>query len=137
VIVQPLERVSDGVFRTITPLPVYGSWKTAIRFHRGDQFGSFPVYMPEDRAIPVAGVTAAPQFVRALRDDRELLQRERKRDVPSWLWSVASLAVLAFALTLFAAVGWGLARIARAETEQPQPRSRPAAAPAPAATGVA
>jgi hypothetical protein len=137
VIVEPLKRVSDGVFRTTTPLPVYGGWKTAIRFHRGDQFGTFPVYLPEDRAIPAAGVAAASQFVRPLRDDQEMLQRERKRDVPAWLWSAASFAVLAFGLALFAAVGWGLARIARAEGEHPQARPRPAAARAPAAAGVA
>jgi hypothetical protein len=40
-----------------------------------------PIYMPVDRAIPVAGVPASAHFDRAFVADHKILQRERKQNV--------------------------------------------------------
>jgi hypothetical protein len=56
-----------------------------------------------------------------------VLQRERNLDVPGWLFSAASLVVLACSLLLIAALSWGAGRIndrelragAKAEPRQP------------------
>jgi hypothetical protein len=113
-VVRRLREVAGGVYRTEAPIPVYGSWKTNIRLHRGNVMASVPVYLPADPAIPAAGVAAASRFQRAFIGDRVLLQRERKRDVPAWLWGTAGAIVLAFASALLGLLGWGLVRLAAA-----------------------
>ena len=40
------------------------------------------------------------------------MQRERKRDIPGWLWSTATLVVLSIIAVLVAIIGWGLNRVA-------------------------
>ena len=130
-VVNHLRRIREGVYRTTEPLPVTGSWKSAIRYHRGSEMASIPVYLPEDKAIPAAGVPARAEFSRPLVSDHRLLQRERKDDVPGWLFASAGAVVLAFWLMLIAAFAWGLGRIAAAGAG---PRQRPSeATPAPAA----
>ena len=57
-VVDRLERVAPGVYRTTEPIPVNGDWKTMIRLHRGNALTALPVYLPEDPAIPVEGVPA-------------------------------------------------------------------------------
>jgi uncharacterized protein YraI len=52
----------------------------------------------------------------------KFLQRERKSDVPGWLFAAASLVVLAIALAFLAALAWGLARVARAGPGTGPPR---------------
>jgi hypothetical protein len=139
-VVRRLREVAGGVYRTEAPIPVYGSWKTNIRLHRGNVMASVPVYLPADPAIPAAGVAAAPRFRRAFIGDRVLLQRERKRDVPAWLWGTAGAIVLAFASALLGLLGSGLVRLAAAgDPRGGAPEERPSATPArtPATTGVA
>jgi hypothetical protein len=53
--------------------------------------------------------------------DRSLLQRERKEDVPAWLWVIASSVVLALALAFLGALAWGLGRVARSGAAAPPP----------------
>ena len=65
-VVEKLEEVSPGVYRTTEPLPVYGNWKTTIRLHQGNAVQGLAVYFPEDKAIPVKGVPAEPSFTREL-----------------------------------------------------------------------
>jgi hypothetical protein len=127
-IVQPLQRLSEGAYRTTAPIPVYGRWKTMIRLHRGGTMASVPVYLPADAAIPVLGVPASAEFQRGFAPDRSLLQRERKRGVPGWLWSTAGSVVLGLYLGLLILLGWGLARLGAANTD----RRRPATAARPA-----
>jgi hypothetical protein len=43
-----------------------------------------------------------------------LLQRERKQDVPGWLWTTACLVVLALSIVFITSLAWGVARVARA-----------------------
>ena len=112
-VVDKLEEVSPGVYRTTEPLPVYGNWKTTIRLHKGSAVQGLAVYFPEDKAIPVKGVPAEPSFTRSFERDKELLQREQKSDVPGALVLLAYLTVLLIGLALYASMGWGLALLQR------------------------
>jgi hypothetical protein len=111
VVTGTLERIGDGIYRTTTPLPVYGSWKSSLRVQKGGSMSAIPVYMPADAAIPVAGVPAPAHFDRAMTADRRILQRERKHNVPGWLWKTASFTVLVLGAILLALLGWALTRI--------------------------
>jgi hypothetical protein len=72
----------------------------------------------------------SPQ-ARALVRDQLILQRERKRDVPTWLWSTACIVVLTLGLALISALAWGVGRVGRAvDDARPRRRSRFAQTPA-------
>jgi hypothetical protein len=119
----PLQRIGDGLYRTPQPLPVYGKWKSALRIENGHTLLGVPIYAPADPAIPAAGSAALPSFTRPLEADRKLLQRERKRDVPGWLWLGASLIVLVLALAFLLVLAVCLARYSRGpRPEQPKAR---------------
>ena len=123
-----LTRISEGVYRTPVAVPIYGSWKTAIRVQNKDVLVGAPVYLPADPGIPVAGVPARPNVVRPMIADRKLLQRERKDDVPTWLWTVAGMVVGLLCASLLGLLGWGLRRISR-----PDEAAAAETAPAPTA----
>jgi hypothetical protein len=123
--VHRLERVGEGVYRTTEPVPVYGDWKALIRLHRGNSIAGVPIYLPADPAIPVKGVPARASFDRSFVPDKEILQRERKDDVPGWLFSAGALVVLLIGLTLLATIGWALARVARVASGGPPPPTHP------------
>jgi hypothetical protein len=129
--VNRLERVGDGVYRTTQPMPLYRDWKTILRLHTGNSIAGVPVYLPGDSAIPVKGVPARPRFERTFVADKSILQRERKRDVPSWLFSAAGAIVLAFGLALVGTLGWALARVARVASEGSPPPPRRTERPRP------
>jgi len=114
-IVDPLEKVGQGVYRTTKPIPVYGGWKSTFRVQQGDALVSLPLFLPKDEAIPAKEVPAEASFTRAFLADHEVLQRERKEDVPGALTMAAYLTVLAIALSLLALIGWSLLRIDRGE----------------------
>ena len=62
------------------------------------------------------------------RPDIELLQRERKPDVPGALSAAAYLTVLAIAMSLFAFFAWALLRLGRGGSPR---RRHQAAGPVP------
>lgn len=107
-----LRRVSEGLYRTREPLPIHGDWKVGLRIANGRTMLGVPVYLPADPGIPAAEVPALPRATRAMQPDRELLQRERRQDVPGWLWAASSLVVLVLALGLFFLLAWGVDRFA-------------------------
>jgi hypothetical protein len=111
-IVNRLEKIGDGVYRSTQPIPVYGEWKSLVRLHRGDQLLGAPIYLPADKAIPVKGVPATAQFTRPLGSDHKILQREAKT-TGGILPVFAYLSVLGIALALCALMIWGLGRLAR------------------------
>jgi hypothetical protein len=129
--VEELTAVGPGAYRT-PPIPVAGSWKSAIRLQRGSEMGSIPLFAPADAAIPVGEIPAPASFSRAFVDDRSFLQRERKEGVAEWTIIAFGLAVAAFILALLIATGYALVRVARGV---PQPEVQPgpptAARPAP------
>ena len=110
-LVDPLQRVAPGVYRTTEPIPVYGNWKTLIRLHRGSSLTAAPIFLPRDEAIPAAEVPASATFERTFVDETGILQREGTGG--STLVTVVAYAIVAgIALTLLALLAWGLHRLA-------------------------
>jgi hypothetical protein len=120
-VVDRMQRVGDGVFRTTGPVPLSGDWKTILRLHRDRSITGVPLWLPEDPAIPAPEVPAPPRFERAFVADHEILQREQKDGVAGWLTTAAYLLVLAIALGFVALIGWALRRLARSVAETPPP----------------
>jgi hypothetical protein len=133
-VVDRLQRVREGVYRSTRPLPLTGDWKTMIRLHRGTALTALPVYLPADPAIPVAGIPARASMDRAFGPEQKLLQRERK-SAAGWLWGAAYATVLALALAFLVALAWGVHRVSAPSTTRPARFERtpsPAARRAPA-----
>jgi hypothetical protein len=114
-VVDPLERVGPGVYRTTEPIPVYGGWKSTLRIQQGDALVSMPLFMPKDEAIPAPEVPAKASFTREFQSDKSVLQREAKQGVSPVLTLAAYLTVLAIALALIAMIAWSLLRVDRGE----------------------
>ena len=115
-----IELIGPDTYRTNEPMPLHGTWKTMIRFHEGRAMVAVPVYMPADEALGVPAVTADPQFTRDSQPEWQVLQRETKQDIPSWLWVTCSLVVLACSLALVLSLGWGAQRIGRVGAGAPE-----------------
>jgi hypothetical protein len=114
-VLDPLEKVGEGVYRSTKPIPVYGSWKATLRIQQGDALISMPIFLPRDQAIPAPQVQAEASFTRGFLADKKVLQREQKQDVPGFLTLAAYLTVLAIALGLIALIAWSLLRVDRGE----------------------
>jgi hypothetical protein len=120
-VVNRLERVSPGVYRTTQPLPLTGDWKTMIRLHSGNALTALPIYLPADPAIPVKGIPARASMERPFGPEQKLLQRERKT-AAGWLWGAAYGTVLAIALAFLVALAWGVHRVSAPREEREPPR---------------
>jgi hypothetical protein len=107
-----LPEVSPGVYRTAEPLPVHGDWKAMVRLHTGSAILAAPVYLPEDRAIPVRRVPAEPRFERAFQADSEVLRREETGGA-AWLSGAAYGILAVVALAWLAAILAAVTRFAR------------------------
>ena len=123
-VVNALQRQSEGVYRTTEPLPVFGTWKSTIRFHTGRELDAMPIYLPRDPEIPAPEVPARHRFSRSFTADINVLQRERSPDVPGWLWSGAELVVLVLGLGFISALAWGVGRAGR-RTAGPEEKAPP------------
>lgn len=96
-----------GVYRSADPIPVTGEWKSLVRLHRGlHTMVSAPVYLPADPAIPAPEYPAG-DGLRPLVSEHQILQRELKDDVPTWLWSAGYLSVGLVFVVLFGVVAAG------------------------------
>lgn len=99
-----------GEFRSTDPLPLYGDWKVLVRLHLAPTtMVSIPLHMPEDAAIdgPASGLVQAEDGADvAFVHEPFMLQRERKPDVPAWLWTTMYAVVIASWLALLAFYGW-------------------------------
>jgi hypothetical protein len=111
--IDHLERVDDVTYRTTEPMPVEGTWKTLVRVHDGRTLAAAPLYLPEDTALDEPEVPATAGDPREVGEEKEILQRELKDDVPGWVWVVAGLVVLLCSLVLVTALGWGTSRYSR------------------------
>ena len=109
----PMRRLAPGVYRTSEPLPVHGDWKALIRVQNGTTLADVPIYLPADPAIPAPAIPASARFTRPLESDAELMQRERKRGVPGWMWAAGIASVMSTVTVLLAILGWSLNRVAR------------------------
>jgi hypothetical protein len=136
-VVDRLERVREGVYRTNEPIPVHGSWKAEFRLHSGRALLGVPVYLPDDPAILAKGVPASASFERPFVRDKDILQREAK-DGAAGLTVLGYGIVLAITLSIIALNAWALVRLATV-TEDATPsgdrfrRSPAAREPVPAA----
>jgi hypothetical protein len=110
--VVPLHEVSPGVWRSETPVPVYGQWKTLLRLSTVTSLQAVPVYLPADPAIPAEGVAATSTFTRAFQPDQDILQREAVGGSPA-LKRAAYVALGLVGLTWIAAVAFALRRVDR------------------------
>jgi hypothetical protein len=112
--VVPMRAVagSPGVYRSATPVPVYGQWKTLLRLATVGSLQAVPIYMPADPAIPAKGVKAAPSFTRSFVADKKVLQREAVGG-PVNLERAAYALLGLIALIWIAAVAFGLRRLDR------------------------
>jgi hypothetical protein len=126
---EALKRGADGVWRTTSPMPFNGDWKTALRLHSGRRLEAIPLHHPADTAIGLKAYSAPAHGSPAFVNETAVLQAERKEDVPSWLWGVASTIVFTLVLLFLVATGLGIARIGRPETvvidEEPRIRRAP------------
>jgi hypothetical protein len=119
--VVPLREVSPGVWRSTTPVPVYGKWKTLLRLATASSLQAVPVYMPADPAIPAKGVAAKASFTRSFVADKEVLQREAVGGSVT-LQRAAYAALGLLGLIWVAAMSLGLRRLDRI---RPTRRDRP------------
>jgi hypothetical protein len=127
-VVDPLEEIRPGVWRTTKPVPVYGTWKASIRLQDGSAVQGLALYFPEDEAIPVDAIPAEQSFTREFVRDVELLQREQKPGVSPALTLTAYLTVLLIGILLVVALTAGVMRLARTAGGRStawQPRSTP------------
>ncbi len=130
-VVDPLERVVEGRYRTTEPIPVYGNWKTLIRLHEGSSLTALPVFLPRDDAIPAAEVPARATFTRSFVDETEILQREKTGGSPA-LTAIAYAIVVGISLSLLGLLAWGLHRLAFPPRPRSQRRPQATAATRPA-----
>jgi hypothetical protein len=114
-VVDNLERVGPGHYRTVEPVPVWGEWKTLLRVHDGTTFTAVPIYLAADPGIGAAEVPAMTSTTRPFVQELTILQRERKPDTPQVLWTIGCLVVLGCTLILIGGLTWGAGRINRNE----------------------
>lgn len=131
-ITRRMEEVAPGVYRSNGPVPLYGTWKSAIRMNSGRAMLSLPLHLPREPSIPTPGVTRPERFSAAFLSDHEVMQTERRDYVPGWLWTPAALLMLAFCGAFITALAIGIARASHDDEAGGDPGDGPAAAPEPA-----
>lgn len=140
---RKLEQTGPGQYKTAEPMPVFGSWKSIVRFHSGNTLMGAAIFQPKDSGIPAAETPASPQVTRALQADRVVLQREYKFG-GGWLQMIGYGVLLAISMLLLGTMAWGIQRVSQPLTDEQQSgrgldeptfgQSRPRAKPQRAAT---
>ena len=120
--VDHLSRQPDGSWRSTTPVPIGGDWKTFVRIHAGRTMLAAPVRMPPDPPIDFAGFPARRATTRAMVADTTLLQIERRRDAPMFLWTPATVLVLSAVLGILILMAVVCVRIGRMTRRPPSVR---------------
>jgi hypothetical protein len=110
-VVENLEKVGPGHYRTTSPVPVWGTWKTLLRVHDGTMLAAVPIYLAGDPGIGAKEVPAEASTTRPFVAEITILQRERKPDTPQTLWLIGGIVVLVCTLTMFGLLTWGAGRI--------------------------
>jgi hypothetical protein len=110
-----MDEVSPGVYKSHGPVPVDGEYKTVLRLATSRAQQAVPIYLPEDKGIPAAGVPADPHFVREFVPDVKILQREQVGGSPA-LKHTAYGVLAVLALLWIATLTFGLQRLGRAAT---------------------
>src|SRR6266545_7411025 len=112
--VAPMVKVADGVYRTAEPLPLYGKWKSMVRLQLGQRdMIALPVYMPADPQIGRPEVPAVSGVRREFLPEQQVLRREERTDLPSWMWNGGYAALGLVGGLEVAGIAWLMARAAR------------------------
>jgi hypothetical protein len=127
-VIDRLDRVGPGHYRSTQPVPVWGSWKTLLRVQDGYTMTGVPIYEPADDAIPAPEVPALSSINRPFVQEITILQRERDQNAPAWLFTAGSIVVLILTLMVITALTWGAGRINNALAE-PEPLEEKRAIP--------
>ncbi len=129
-LIDRLNKVGPGHYRSTQPIPAWGSWKTLLRVQDGYTMTAVPIYEPADDAIPAPEVPALASSTRPFVQEVTILQRERDQNAPLWLFTAGSILVLFLSLMVIAALTWGAGRINNSlsepepvEEKQPVPRA--------------
>ena len=117
-IVDPLERVGPGEYRTTQPIPVHGEWKALVRLHNGRAMTGAPIFLPEDTGIPAEEVPAEASVTRDLVLGQKILLREAK-EAPLWITWVAYLLTLGIIAVWIGGVGLGVRHLRRRSPAAP------------------
>jgi hypothetical protein len=124
IVVDRLQRVGPGQYRSTQPIPVWGSWKSVLRVQDGKTMAGVSIFLAADPGInkPAEGVAAGRPDAKSIFGARHfepeinILQRERTFNHPAWLWTLGCLIVLACTLVLIGGLTWGAGRINNSET---------------------
>jgi hypothetical protein len=116
-VIDRLERVGPGHYRSTRPVPIWGAWKTLLRVQDGTTMAGVPIYLPADPGINAEAVPAELTSTRPFVPEIMILQRERNLNHPTWLFAAGGVVVLVCTLILIAALTWGGGRINRTEEE--------------------
>lgn len=106
-----LEQRADGSWFAEGEFPVTGTWKTTIRLSKDGNRSAVPVRMPADKELGLPEVPVEQVTTRAVVNDLELMQRERKPDTPDWLWSGGLGVCFALYAALLIPLCWALRRM--------------------------
>jgi hypothetical protein len=126
-VVDNLEKVGPGHYRTTQPIPVWGSWKTLLRLHDARTLTAVPIYLAADPGIGAAEVPAQASMTRLFVHEVTILQRERNPNTPAALWTIGCLVVLFCTLVLIGGLSWGAGRINRSEPSAAKAELEPTA----------
>lgn len=131
-VVDRLQRVGPGHYRSTRPVPIWGAWKTLLRIQDRTSMAGVPIYLPADPGINAPAVPAEMTSTRPFVPEITILQRERNLNHPTWLFTAGGVVVLICTLILIAALTWGAGRINRTEEEparleEPRPTVGPQA----------
>jgi hypothetical protein len=126
-VVDNLEKLGPGHYRTTRPVPAWGTWKTLLRVHDGRTLTAVPIYLAADPGIGAQEVPAEASFTRPFVAEITILQRERNPDTPAALWTIGCVVVLVCTLILIAGLSWGAGRINRSEASGSEAELQPTA----------
>jgi hypothetical protein len=124
-VIDNLERLGPGHYRSTQPIPAWGSWKTLLRVHDGRMLAAVPIYLAADPGIGAKEVPALDSTTRPFVQEVTILQRERNPDTPDVLWTISCLVVLACTLILIGALTWGAGRLNNREPTASDIEPRP------------
>lgn len=116
---------TPGHYRSDTPVPIDGRWKTLLRLHRAGELMAVPLYLPADPAIEAAEVPAIDRDAPFEVEQKYLLRETREGN--AWLspiihgFLVAMIGLWAVAF----AVAARRSPVDRATGPPARPRARP------------
>ncbi|MBV9515614.1 MAG: hypothetical protein JO280_16485 [Mycobacteriaceae bacterium] len=124
IMIDRLQQVGPGQYRSTEPIPVWGDWKTLLRVQDGKTMAGVPIYLPADPGInkPAEGVATTRPDAQSIfgavhfQPEITILQRERTPNTPAVLWTIGCLIVLVCSLIMISGLTWGAGRINNNET---------------------